>query len=164
MDQRLRESIVERGPVREERLSLAGAVAMGTGVMVGAGIFALTGQVAQLAGAWFPLAFVLAAIIGGLSAHSYITVSRTFPSAGGDRDDPVQGVRADRRGSGRGDADGLLDGHQREPGRAHVRHQHAALFGLPPTSGWVPVLVLGVILAGFGVNLLADAGRPTRPA
>jgi hypothetical protein len=38
------------------------------------------------------------------------------------------------------------------------------LFGLPPTSGWVPVLALGVILAGFGVNLLADAGLPTRPA
>lgn len=60
----------------ENSLSLAGAVAMGTGVMVGAGIFALTGQVAQLAGAWFPLAFVLAAAVSGLSAHSYITVSR----------------------------------------------------------------------------------------
>ena len=31
-------------------LSLIGAVAMGTGVMIGAGIFALTGQVAELAG------------------------------------------------------------------------------------------------------------------
>ena len=42
-------------------LTLTGVVALGTGVMIGAGIFALTGQVAQLAGAWFPLAFVAAA-------------------------------------------------------------------------------------------------------
>jgi amino acid transporter len=38
-------------------LSLAGAIAMGTGVMIGAGIFALTGQVAELAREWFPFAF-----------------------------------------------------------------------------------------------------------
>ncbi len=31
-------------------LSLTGAVSMGTGVMIGAGIFALTGQVAELSG------------------------------------------------------------------------------------------------------------------
>lgn len=31
-------------------LTLAGTVAMGTGVMIGAGIFALTGQVAELSG------------------------------------------------------------------------------------------------------------------
>ncbi len=30
-------------------LTLGGAVAMGTGVMIGAGIFALTGQIAELA-------------------------------------------------------------------------------------------------------------------
>jgi len=41
-------------------LSLTGAVAMGTGVMIGAGIFALTGQVAEFAGRLFPLAFVIA--------------------------------------------------------------------------------------------------------
>ena len=41
-----------------DRISLSGAVAMGTGVMIGAGIFALTGQIAQLAGPMFPLAFV----------------------------------------------------------------------------------------------------------
>lgn len=40
-------------------LSLLGTIAMGTGVMIGAGIFALTGQVAELAGALFPLAFLL---------------------------------------------------------------------------------------------------------
>ena len=28
---------------------------MGTGAMIGAGIFALTGQIAEFAGPWFPL-------------------------------------------------------------------------------------------------------------
>ena len=64
-------------------LSLFGTVAMGTGVMIGAGIFALTGQVAELAGALFPLAFLAAAIISGFSAYSYIKMSNAYPSAGG---------------------------------------------------------------------------------
>ena len=67
----------------EGSLSLTGAVSMGTGVMIGAGIFALTGQVAELAGEWFPLAFVLAAVIAGFSAYSYVKLSNAFPSAGG---------------------------------------------------------------------------------
>lgn len=37
---------------KENSLTLIGAVSMGTGVMIGAGIFALTGQVAELAGQW----------------------------------------------------------------------------------------------------------------
>ncbi len=64
-------------------LSLTGAVAMGTGVMIGAGIFALTGQVAQFSGPAFPLAFLLAAIISGFSAYTYIKMSNKYPSAGG---------------------------------------------------------------------------------
>lgn len=64
-------------------LTLTGAVAMGTGVMIGAGIFALTGQVAELAREWFPLAFLLAAVISGFSAYSYIKLSQAWPSAGG---------------------------------------------------------------------------------
>lgn len=64
-------------------LSLTGAVAMGTGVMIGAGIFALTGQVAELAGPWFPLAFLVAAAVSGFSAYSYVKMSNAYPSAGG---------------------------------------------------------------------------------
>lgn len=64
-------------------LSLVGAVAMGTGVMIGAGIFALTGQVAQLAGPLFPLAFVVAAVVSAFSAYSYIKLASAYPSAGG---------------------------------------------------------------------------------
>lgn len=71
------------GAYQADSLSLAGAVAMGTGVMIGAGIFALTGQVAQLAGPLFPLAFVVAALVSGFSAYSYIKLAHAYPSAGG---------------------------------------------------------------------------------
>lgn len=64
-------------------LTLTATIAMGTGVMIGAGIFALTGQVAELAGGLFPLAFLLAAIISGFSAYSYVRVTSKYPSAGG---------------------------------------------------------------------------------
>jgi len=64
-------------------LSLTGAVAMGTGVMIGAGIFALTGQIAQLAGTYFPLVFLAAAIVTAFSAYSYVKMSNAYPSAGG---------------------------------------------------------------------------------
>ena len=68
---------------RKNSLTLGGTVAMGTGVMIGAGIFALTGQIAELAGRWFPLAFLLAAIVSSFSAYGYIKVCNKYPSAGG---------------------------------------------------------------------------------
>ncbi|WP_372591216.1 APC family permease, partial [Guyparkeria sp.] len=68
---------------RENSLSLVGAVALGTGVMIGAGIFALTGQMAEMTGPLFPLAFIAAAVIVGFSAYSYVKMSNAYPSAGG---------------------------------------------------------------------------------
>ena len=56
---------------------------MGTGVMIGAGIFALTGQIAQLAGPLFPLSFVVGAVVTAFSAYTYIKMSNAYPSAGG---------------------------------------------------------------------------------
>ena len=68
---------------KKDSLSLTGAVALGTGVMIGAGIFALLGQVAELSGTWFPYIFIIGAVISGFSAYSYIKVSNAYPSAGG---------------------------------------------------------------------------------
>ncbi|WP_281969020.1 APC family permease [Roseovarius nanhaiticus] len=68
---------------QKNSISLAGAIAMGTGVMIGAGIFALTGQIAELAGPFFPLSFIVGAIVTAFSAYSYIKVSNAYPSAGG---------------------------------------------------------------------------------
>lgn len=68
---------------KEASLTLWGAVSMGTGVMIGAGIFALTGQVAELAGSWFPWAFLTAGGVTGFSAYSYVKLANAYPSAGG---------------------------------------------------------------------------------
>lgn len=64
-------------------ITLPGAIAMGTGVMIGAGIFALTGQIAELAGPLFPLSFIVGAVVTAFSAYTYIKMSNAFPSAGG---------------------------------------------------------------------------------
>lgn len=66
-----------------EKIGLTSAVSMGTGVMIGAGIFALTGQIAGLAGPWFPLSFVAGAMVSAFSAYTYIAMSNRWPSSGG---------------------------------------------------------------------------------
>ncbi len=68
---------------KKNSLTLVGVVAMGTGVMIGAGIFALTGQMAEMTGVLFPLAFLSAALIVSFSAYSYVKMSNAYPSAGG---------------------------------------------------------------------------------
>ncbi|GEO94134.1 APC family permease [Kocuria turfanensis] len=68
---------------QEQKLSLTGSVALGTGVMIGAGIFALVGQVAELAGGWVPWAFLAGAVVVAFSSYSYIRYSATNPSSGG---------------------------------------------------------------------------------
>src|SRR3546814_11713433 len=57
-----------------------GAVSMDTDVVIGAGIFALTGQVAEIAGPLLPFAFPAAAGMTGFSAHSCLKMSNAYPS------------------------------------------------------------------------------------
>ncbi|SDJ12958.1 APC family permease [Alteribacillus bidgolensis] len=68
---------------KKNSLTLTSAVALGTAVMIGAGIFALLGQVAELSGAFFPITFLLGTIVTGFSAYSYVQMSHTYPDAGG---------------------------------------------------------------------------------
>lgn len=68
---------------QENSITLIGGISMGTGVMIGAGIFALTGQIAELAGPWFPLSFIAGAIVTAFSAYTYVKMSNAYPSAGG---------------------------------------------------------------------------------
>jgi amino acid transporter len=137
-------------------LSLGGTVAMGTGVMIGAGVFALTGQVAEFAGRWFPLAFLLAAAVSGLSAYSYIKVSSAYPSAGG-----IAMILAKAYGRSPVAATGamlmILSMVINESLVARTFGTYTLqLFGVPADSALVPLLALGLILAGFLVNLAGN--------
>jgi amino acid transporter len=71
------------GEYKKNSLTLIGAISLGTGVMIGAAIFAILGQVAELSGALFPFIFLVGAIISGFSAYAYIEMSNAYPSAGG---------------------------------------------------------------------------------
>jgi amino acid transporter len=67
----------------QDKMSLIASVSLGTGVMIGAGIFVLMGQIAELVGDLFPLAFVAGAVIVGFSSYSYVKFSNAYPSSGG---------------------------------------------------------------------------------
>lgn len=134
-------------------LSLMGAIAMGTGVMIGAGIFALTGQVAELAGALFPLAFLVAAIISGFSAYSYIKLSNAYPSAGGI-------AMYLREIYGRSTMTGvcaLLMVFSMVISQSLVSRTFGTyalqLFDVGENSSWVPILAVGLIIVAFWVNV-----------
>ncbi len=68
---------------KKNSLTLIGAISLGTGVMIGAALFALLGQVAELSGDWFPFIFLVGAILISFSSYSYIKVSNAYPSSGG---------------------------------------------------------------------------------
>lgn len=138
-------------------LSLAGAVAMGTGVMIGAGIFALTGQVADLAGPLFPAAFLLAAIISGFSAYTYIKMSNKYPSAGG-----IGMILHKAFGhSTMTGASALLMAFSMVINESLVARTFGTytlqLFEISATSPLVPLLAVGLIVVAFLINIAGNS-------
>jgi len=74
-----------RGEDRLRRtLSLPLLVLYGLGVTVGAGIFALVGEILGSAGNQAPLAFLVAGAIAGFTGISYMALVAQFPRAGGE--------------------------------------------------------------------------------
>jgi len=63
--------IMKDNKTQNQKLSLVGSVSLGTGVMIGAGIFVLMGQIAELVGDLFPIAFIAGAIVVAFSSYSY---------------------------------------------------------------------------------------------
>ena len=64
-------------------MSLADITFIGVGAMIGAGIFALTGYAAGIAGPALTLAFVLNGFVALFTAVSYAELGAAFPEAGG---------------------------------------------------------------------------------
>jgi amino acid transporter len=63
-------------------MNLWSVTAMGIGAMVGAGIFALLGQAALVAGGETYLAFLLGGVVAALSGYSYAKLATRYPDAG----------------------------------------------------------------------------------
>jgi amino acid transporter len=64
-------------------MSVTGAVFLGVGAMVGAGIFALLGEAGAVAGTAVWLSFLIAGIITLLQGYSFAKLGARFPSRGG---------------------------------------------------------------------------------
>jgi amino acid transporter len=129
---------------------------MGTGVMIGAGIFALTGQVAELAGNLFPLAFATASLVVAFSAYSYIKVCNKYPSAGG-----IAMILQKAYGPGVITAGcALLMYFSMVINESLVARTFGTytlrLFEIGPDSWLVPALGVGLIAFAFVVNLLGN--------
>mgnify|MGYP002478202675 CR=1 FL=1 len=141
---------------RSGSLTLTGSIAMGTGVMIGAGIFALTGQVAELAGGLFPVAFIAAALVVVFSAYSYIKVCNAYPSVGG-----IAMILKKAYGPGVVTAGGsLLMYFSMVINESLVARTFGTytmrIFGEGSDSWLVPALGVGLIVAAFIVNLLGN--------
>ena len=64
-------------------MSVRGAVFLGIGAMVGAGIFALLGEAAVVAGSAVWLSFLLAGIVAALLGYTVVKLGVRYPSSGG---------------------------------------------------------------------------------
>ncbi|RDK88916.1 MULTISPECIES: APC family permease [Flavobacteriaceae] len=138
---------------KKNSLSLTGAVSLGTGVMIGAGIFALLGQVAELSGQWFPYAFLVGAIISGFSAYTYVKLSNAYPSAGG-----IATYLKKIYGKGVVTASGaLLMAFSMVINESLVARTFGSytlqLFDINDNSVWVPILGVVLLIVAFLINI-----------
>lgn len=67
----------------KKNMSIWGVVAIGIGSMLGAGIFALLGQVVLLTGDHVYLTFGFAGLVAVLSGYSYAKLAELYPDSGG---------------------------------------------------------------------------------
>lgn len=65
------------------RLNLTLLILYGLGTILGAGIYVLIGKVAGYAGMLTPLAFIIAAVLAGLTAFSYAELASRYPRSAG---------------------------------------------------------------------------------
>lgn len=138
---------------KKNSITLLGAIGLGTGVMISAGIFALMGQVAELGGKWFPLIFILGGIVTIFSSYSYTKLSNAYPSAGGIG---MYLVKEYGRGTVAAFA-ALLMAFSMVINQSLVARTFATytlqLFDSGKDSLWIPVLGVALLIFAFLVNI-----------
>ena len=70
-------------PPATRYMSLNGAIFLGVGAMVGAGIFALLGQAGEIAGSAVWLSFIIAGIMSAALGYTLVKFGQHYPSSGG---------------------------------------------------------------------------------
>jgi APA family basic amino acid/polyamine antiporter len=71
-------------PALSRELGLFEVTVYGVGLILGAGIYAILGEATAVAGEAIPLAFLLAAVVAGLTGLSYAELASRFPQGEGD--------------------------------------------------------------------------------
>ena len=71
------------GTELKRRIGLFALTLYGLGTTIGAGIYALVGELAAISGYLSPLAFLLASIMASMTAMSFAELSSRFPKAAG---------------------------------------------------------------------------------
>lgn len=79
----MNQKATHEAPTLRRRLGLWMLALYGLGNILGAGIYVLVGEVAGEAGVYTPLAFLIAAIVAGMTALSYAELSARYPEAAG---------------------------------------------------------------------------------
>ncbi|SDN17808.1 APC family permease [Alkalicoccus daliensis] len=144
---------MKQGNYEKNSITLPGAVGLGTGVMIGAGIFALLGQVAEITGYLFPLSFIVGGLITVFSAYGYAKMANAYPSAGGIG---MFFAKAYGKGTVTGAA-ALLMAISMIINQALISRTFGTyslqLFNIGSDSFLVPVLGVGLIIFAFLINL-----------
>lgn len=138
-------------------MTLRGAVFIGIGSMVGAGIFALFGEAGAIAGAAVWISFLVGGIIALLQGYSFAKLGARYPSAGGIIDWIV-------RGYGRGMFAGgmvILGYFSYIITIAMVavsfgNYATSLILGQNPSQLWVKIFAAGLIVALTFLNVIGS--------
>lgn len=140
-------------------LTLPLLVFYGVGVTIGAGIFALIGEILAVSGDQAPLAFLVAGVIAGVTGLSYMQLVRRFPRAGGEA---VFVTYALGGGFGRVAGFGVVVTGTISSAVVSLAFGGyvGSLTGLPTIVGALMILALVALVASFGVreSVLLAAG------
>ena len=77
------EQSADAEPSTSKQMTVRGAIFLGVGAMVGAGIFALLGQAGTVAGAAVWVSFLVAGLISTLLGYAVVKLGVRYPSSGG---------------------------------------------------------------------------------
>jgi amino acid transporter len=139
-------------PALKRSLSLPLIVLYGLGTTIGAGIYALTGEVGAVAGMLAPASFLVAALLAAFTAFSFAELSSRYPKSAGEAVYVLEGFGRRRLAA----AVGLLVALAGTVSAATISTAFVGYLGelihLPPPLSLAGVVLVMGLLAAWGVR------------